>query len=241
MTKAEKCKQAAGTVLAVKQIVTPLIVIEMVDQIIHGKKIMDSTGNGHGMITLKARELATAIKHGATVAHDYWREIIEQRYGVTIRAWNPNPTTYRASGRNLILNILQKVSQSLTQQGFEVDFSWEIVNEYNQYQNEKHPDTDWHADYESKRIITIYKSSSEEYPILGSIFANRSFTSKPDKKAWLQVRPAMNIRWGIPSEEEIKARAGEIFYELTASEEKKALDKASNLDFNDRMLRIGTA
>ena len=51
-------------------------------------------------------------------------------------------------------------------------------------------------------------------------------------RVWLQRKP---------SEEEIKARAGEIFYELTASEEKKALDKASNLDFDDRMLRIGTA
>ena len=165
---------------------------------------------------------------------------IDTKYGVsTYDHWTMHrPMTYRATGRNKVLTIMQNVSQLLTEKGFRVDFSWEQVSAYHTYTDRKEPDTEWATDYDSKRTITIFHLSREAYPELDlPKFVDKDKNEK--KKAWMQVRPAMNVRWQAPNEDEVEVLADKMLYELTKTEEEQALDKAENLDSEDRMLRIG--
>jgi hypothetical protein len=239
MTNAQNYKQRAGIALALEKIVGPLIVKEIVDHLLNECETpLRAAICGEGMCTLKARSLAKVIDTGVTMAKGKWKPVLYQQYNVQIRDWSLDSMTYRATGRNQLLNTMQNVSQLLTQKGFKVDFTWEVVNEYTQFQNESAPETIWGTAYETKRTITIYKATREAYPELELPKSGYQIHKQFDTKAWMQVRPAINIRWGLPSEEKIQALADKFLFEITASDDEKALVTASNLDSNDRMLRI---
>ena len=202
--------------------------------------MMRAAKKGDSMYTFKSRELASALAEGLRQSFEEWNERITFKYDVSIYDhWTVRrPMTYRATGRNKILTIMQNVSQILTEKGFRVDFVWEQVSAYHLYNDRKEPDTEWNTDYDSKRTITIFHLSSEAYPELDlPKFLHKDKNEK--KKAWMQVRPAMNVRWDAPSEDEVEVLAEQMLYELTATQEEQALDKAENLDSEDRMLRIG--
>lgn len=201
---------------------------------------MGAAKEGHSMYTFKSRELASALAEGRRRSFDEWNLKINTKYDIDIyNHWGVSrPMTYRATGRNEILTIMQNVSQLLTEKGFRVDFAWEQVSAYYTYSDKKEPDTEWGTDYDSKRTITIFHLSRKTYPELNlPEFLHKDKNEK--KKAWMQVRPAMNVRWDAPSEDEVEVLADKMLYELTATEEEQALDKAENLDSEDRMLRIG--
>ena len=202
--------------------------------------MMRAAKKGESMYTFKARELAHSLSEGLRRSYEDWNEKIVTKYDIdTYDCWSIfRPMTYRATGRNMILTIMQNVSQLLTEKGFRVDFAWEQVSAYHTYSDRKEPDTEWGTDYDSKRTITIFHLSREIYPELDlPEFLHKDKNEK--KKAWLQVRPAMNVRWDAPSEDEVEVLAEKMLYELTTPEEEKALDEAENLDSEDRMLRIG--
>ena len=238
MTNAEKYKQEAGKVLAVRQLVGPLIVKEIVSHLLNGH-VQHRASKGEVMCTLKARDLAKAIDWGVHMAENTWNSVFNEKFDTTVRNWNLDTMTYRATGRNQFLKTMQNVSQLLTEKGFEVDFSWEVVREYVQFQHEKPPESNWGTEYEHKRTITIYKTTRQAYPELGLPESEYRIHKQFDKTAWMQVRPAFNIRWGSPSEEEIQELADKFLYEITSSDRQKALDEALTLDSDDRMLRIG--
>ena len=203
-------------------------------------KMMTAAKEGHSMYAFKARQLAHALAEGIQRSYQEWEEKIKSKYDVsTYDHWSLyRSMTYRATGRNKILTIMQNVSQLLTEKGFRVDFVWEQVSAYHLYNDRKEPNTEWDTDYDSKRTITIFHLSSEAYPELDlPKFLHKDKNEK--KKAWMQVRPAMNVRWDAPSEDEVEVLADKMLYELTKTEEEQALDKAENLDSEDRMLRIG--
>lgn len=204
-------------------------------------KMMRTAKKGESMYPFKARELAHSLSEGLRQAFEEWNLKILNKYDISIYDhwdWTSRPMTYRATGRNMILTIMQNVSQLLTKEGFRVDFVWERVNAYHTFSNTNEPDTEWDTDYDSKRTITIFHLSREAYPELElPEFSHKDKNEK--KKAWMQVRPAMNVRWDAPSEDEVEVLADKMLYELTTTEEELALDKAENLDSEDRMLRIG--
>ena len=114
------------------------------------------------------------------------------------------------------------------------------MSAYHKFSDKKEPNTEWATDYDSKRTITIFHLSREAYPELDlPKFLHKDKDER--KRAWMQVRPAMNVRWDAPSEDEVEVLAEQMLYELTATEEEQALDKAENLDSEDRMLRIGSS
>jgi len=230
-----------GKSLAAQSIVTPLISMGVVNHLLDDDgKMMSAAKKGHSMYTFKARELAHVLYEGYRQSFEEWNLKIDTKYGIsTYDHWTMyRPMTYRATGRNKILTIMQNVSQLLTEKGFRVDFSWEQVSAYRLYNDRKEPDTEWDTDYDSKRTITIFHLSSEAYPELDLPKVLHKDKNEK-KKAWMQVRPAMNVRWDAPSEDEVEVLANEMLYELTTTEEEQALDKAENLDSEDRMLRIG--
>lgn len=239
----------AGKSLAITKIITPLVCTAIVDNLTReNRAIHEAAAKGRPMYTFKARELASVIAEGANSAQSQWQEVIYNDYGYYVNKWQPyGAMTYRATGNNPILEIMQNVSQLLTEKGFRVDFSWEKLNEYTPFNSDrKEPDTAWSTEYECRRTITIYNASAKAYPELelptwksSEVGKNTQSVAKADeKKAWMQVRPAMNVRWGEPEAEEIQVLAKKILYELTASEEAKVLEEAVDLDSDNRMLRI---
>jgi len=246
LTQAKEFEQVTGKSLAAQSIVTPLISMGVVNHLLDDAgKMMNAAKKGNFMYAFKARELASAISEGLRQAFEDWNAKISTKYDIDIYDyWNiyelHRSMTYRATGRNKILTIMQNVSQLLTEKGFRVDFVWERVSTYYTYShtNKKEPDTEWGTDYDSKRTITIFHLSREAYPELElPEFLHKDKNEK--KKAWMQVRPAMNVRWEAPNEDEVKVLADKMLYELTATKEEQALDKAENLGSEDRMLRIG--
>lgn len=231
----------AGKSLAAQSIVTPLISMGVVKHLLDDDgKMMKAAKEGHSMYAFKARELAHVLAEGLRQSYQEWEERISSKYDIyTYDHWSMyRSMTYRATGRNKILTIMQNVSQLLTEKGFRVDFAWEQVNAYHTYSDKKEPDTEWETEYDSKRTITIFHLSREAYPELDlPEFLHKDKNEK--KKAWLQVRPVMNVRWQAPNEDEVEVLADKMLYELTTTQEEKALNESQNLDSEDRMLRIG--
>lgn len=228
--------------LAAQSIVTPLISKGIVDFLLEDDGNMKRAAKeGDTMYTWKPRQLCRVFSEGLSKAFGEWYGKIAEKYDIsTYDHWTLGRMTYRATGRNGVLTIMQNVSQLLTEKGFRVDFAWELVGEYHPFHNVKAPQTCWDTHYESKRTITIYNASCEIYPELELPKFNQK-DKEQRKIAWMQVRPAMNVRWEEPNSDEVEVLAEQMLYELTTTKEEQALDEAVNLDSEDRMLRLGTS
>lgn len=233
MNKAEELTQATRKGLAVNAIVTKLTAYTMMNTIFD-TDCRKAARKGENVTVLRARQIANWIVYSAKQTRAEYRDTIYIEHDIEIRSCEPGVNTNSATGRNQLLQLLQTFSQFMVSEGFMIEFVWEKVAEWQKFGSQDFPRSEYSTDYESKRVITIGRETSELYPEL-------ELPKLQGEIKWMQVRPAINIRWECPSDEEVEESANELFRTLTATDEQRVLDNAQNLESADRMLRIGNS
>tara|TARA_Y100001972_G_scaffold103089_1_gene129072 strand:- start:989 stop:1702 length:714 start_codon:yes stop_codon:yes gene_type:complete len=197
-------------------------------------RLYDSAKKGSNVFVAKPRFFAHIIEQAKHVLADKYMSTIATETGLSRREirqtydWEMAEPPER-DGSQKFLRIIDTVRQSFIERGFKFEVTWEVIEEYKEFHNEKNPPHGlWSDAYDSTRSIPITKESATQYPGL----------KLPDKAHWYLVRPIITIRWQKPSDEEIETTAEKYFRKLTMSEQEQALDSAIDIEDSSRMLRI---
>ena len=197
-------------------------------------RLYDSAKKGNNVFVAKPRFFAHIIEQAKGIlAEKYYGKIasetrLSRRELRNATDWEmANPP--ELDGSQKFLRIVDTVRQSFIENGFKFEVSWEIVEQYREFHNEKQPPHGaWSEIYDSTRLIPTTKKSAKQYPAL----------KLPEKADWYLVRPIVTIRWQKPSDEQIETTANNYFRKLTMTEEEQALDGAIDIEESSRMLRI---